>query len=303
MGAGGNRRGPAGPRGSPRGGAAPGRARTREAGERGPLPPSWPRPPFHPHPPPPPPASRPPSPAAAARYASPRLRPGPLGRAGPGGGARRPPPERRGRARRGGRGERRGREGTRGRSAVAEGGREGGAGFKGAARGYRSRRRRRAATLPGSHHTDNYQRRPPPSRDEGAGAGPARLHPRDALAAGAVGRGQGALSWRHARSDAPRRAAVRRGHVGAAPLLGHVVGARSGFGGRHVVRPRAGPGMAGAGSNWLSGVNVVLVMAYGSLVRRGWGRPGEPVGTGPACPWGRCEAHPGGVCGVSVGLP
>ncbi|XP_063276388.1 protein C1orf43 homolog [Prinia subflava] len=36
--------------------------------------------------------------------------------------------------------------------------------------------------------------------------------------------------------------------------------------GRHVVQPRAGPGMAGAGSNWLSGVNVVLVMAYGSLV-------------------------------------
>lgn len=35
------------------------------------------------------------------------------------------------------------------------------------------------------------------------------------------------------------------------------------------MRPRAGPGMAGAGSNWLSGVNVVLVMAYGSLVSTG----------------------------------
>lgn len=239
----------------------------------------------------PPPASRPPSPAAAARYASPRLRPGPLGRAGPGGGggARRPPPERRGGAWRGGGREGRwaaGPGGAEGRAAVAEKGREGGAGFKGAARSYRSRRRRRAATLPGSHHTDNYQRRPPPSRDEGAGAGPARLHPRDARERV----GQGALFWWHRRVT--RRGAPRsRESGGRSPV--HVVGVRSGFGGRHVVRPRAGPGMAGAGSNWLSGVNVVLVMAYGSLVRRaGVGRPGGRAWASRVC---------GAGSGVSVG--
>jgi len=85
------------------------------------------------------------------------------------------------------------------------------------------------------------------------------------------------------------------------------------------VRPRAGPGMAGAGSNWLSGVNVVLVMAYGSLVSpgaRGRARasggtspgcagsppgayPGVSVGAGPGSPWGPCDAG----LGVSVGPP
>lgn len=72
-----------------------------------------------------------------------------------------------------------------------------------------------------------------------------------------------------------------------APLR-HVAGARGGFGGRHVVRPHAGPGMAGAGSNWLSGVNVVLVMAYGSLVRAGrpgGGGPRGPAGLGSGWAW------------------
>lgn len=65
------------------------------------------------------------------------------------------------------------------------------------------------------------------------------------------------------------------------------------------MRPRAGQGMAGSGSNWLSGVNVVLVMAYGSLVSRaGAGRPG---GTGLMCPWGPGARGTGP--GVSVGLP
>lgn len=36
--------------------------------------------------------------------------------------------------------------------------------------------------------------------------------------------------------------------------------------------------MAGAGSNWLSGVNVVLVMAYGSLVSRAPASGGVPRG-------------------------
>lgn len=46
--------------------------------------------------------------------------------------------------------------------------------------------------------------------------------------------------------------------------------------------------MAGAGSNWLSGVNVVLVMAYGSLVRAGrpgGGGPRGPAGLGSGWAW------------------
>lgn len=46
--------------------------------------------------------------------------------------------------------------------------------------------------------------------------------------------------------------------------------------------------MAGAGSNWLSGVNVVLVMAYGSLVRvSGIGRDGLECLCGLECPRNR----------------
>lgn len=143
------------------------------------------------------------------------------------------------------------------------------------------------------HHTDTAQRRPPPSRDAGGGgAGPASL-PRDAAREGDAARG---VTWGRA-----------IGSVSFSPgvaLPRHVTGARGGFGGRHVVRPRGGPGMAGAGSNWLSGVNVVLVMAYGSLVsdrerdeRAGgdvWGPGGDGRGVGP----GRCA---GGAAGPGRG--
>lgn len=63
--------------------------------------------------------------------------------------------------------------------------------------------------------------------------------------------------------------------------------------------------MAGAGSNWLSGVNVVLVMAYGSLVRAGGAGRG-----GLACPGVSCEPDRARPCspreadaGSSVEIP